>query len=141
MCELIKEKEGLREIAYLCPAGYWTYGYGSRFKADGTPVKQGDTITRQAAEALLKDYLTKNVFPLFNQIPYKLTNSQKDAISSLVFNVGKSSFTNSKLFKAIKEKDYENIVRQWDWFKCAGQVSKGLVKRRVEELYLFVRDL
>ena len=141
MCELIKEVEGFSEIAYLCIDGYWTYGYGSRYKADGTPVKQGDTITRQAAEALLNDYLIKNVHPLFKQVPYTLTQNQKDSICCLVFNVGKKSFENSKLFKAIKEKDYENIVRQWDWFKCNGKVVKGLVKRRVKELALFMGDL
>lgn len=141
MCDKIKEKEGFSEIAYLCPAGYWTYGYGSRYKADGTPVKQGDTISKQAAEALLNDYLIKNVHPLFKQIPYRLTRSQEDAICSLVFNVGRKAFENSKLFQAIKEKDYENIFRQWDWIKCAGKVSKGLVKRRVEELEMFVKDL
>lgn len=141
MIDLIKGFESFSEIAYLCPAGYWTYGYGSRYKLDGTPVKQGDTITRQAAEALLNDYLIKNVHPLFRQIPYSLTQNQKDAICSLVFNVGKNGFINSKLFKAIKEKDYENICRQWDWFKCNGKVVKGLVVRRVKELYLFIKDI
>lgn len=141
MCDLIKEFESFSEIAYLCPAGYWTYGFGSRYKADGTPVKQGDSISKQGAEALLNDYLIKNVYPLFKQIPYKITRNQEDAICSLIFNVGKNSFINSKLFKAIKEKDYENIVRQWDWFRCGGKVSKGLIRRRVAELALFVKDL
>ena len=141
MCDLIKEEENFSEVAYLCPAGYWTYGYGSRYKADGTPVKQGDTITKLAAEALLNDYLIKNVHPLFRKIPYQLTQRQKDAICLLVFNVGKTAFENSKLFKAIKEKDLEGIFREWDWIKSNGKVLKGLVKRRIAELFYFTRDL
>lgn len=140
MCDLIKKWESFSEVAYKCPAGYWTYGYGSRYKVDGTPVKEGDTISKLGAEALLNDYLIKNVYPIFKKIPYQLTQRQKDAISSLVFNVGVNSFLKSKCFKAICEKDFENIFRQWDWIKIGGVVSKGLVKRRSEELALLLAD-
>lgn len=141
MCDLIKEFEGFSEIAYKCPAGYWTYGYGSRYKADGTPVKSGDEINKLGAEALLNDYLIKNVYTLFKEIPYSLSQQQKDAICSLVFNVGKSSFVKSKLFKAIKEKDIEQIFRQWDWIKINGKANKGLARRRSTELSIFLKDL
>ena len=58
MCiDIIKEYEGFSEIAYRCPAGIWTYGFGSTKRPDGTPVQEGDTISKQAAEALLTDYL------------------------------------------------------------------------------------
>ena len=139
MCEIIKRYEGFRAQAYRCPAGVWTIGYGTTVYPDGTPVKKGDQITEERAEAFLIDYIIKNIKPIFDKIPYRLTQNQKDAICSLVYNIGKGAFLKSKLFKAICEKNYQEICRQWDWgYK---QNLKGLFKRRTEELYLFIKDI
>lgn len=139
--DLIKKYEGFSEFAYRCPAGVWTIGFGSTFWSDGTPVKEGDTITEQMAEALLNDYLIKNVYPIWSKIPYSLTEKQKEAICSLCYNVGVNSFLNSNLFKAICEKDIAGIFKNWDWIKAGGKVLKGLAKRRSEELFLFLSDM
>jgi lysozyme len=49
--ELIKQFEGLRLKAYLCPGGVWTIGYGHT-----SGVKSGMVITKaQAEEYLLSD--------------------------------------------------------------------------------------
>jgi hypothetical protein len=48
---LIKEHEGLRPDAYLCPAKIWTIGYGST----GPHVCAGLRIDAAEAEALLRD--------------------------------------------------------------------------------------
>lgn len=141
MCELIKKYEGFSPVAYYCPAHKLTIGYGTTVYPDGTPVKKGDQITQERAEAYLNDYLIKNVRPLFDKIPYTLTKNQEDAICSLVYNIGKGAFVKSKLFKAICEKNYEQIFKNWDWIKANGTVLKGLVKRRTEELYLFMTGI
>lgn len=138
---LITKWEGCRLTAYKCSAGIDTIGYGNTTYPDGSKVKPGDVITQTYAEALLKDYVERNICPLFTKIPYKLTTGQQAAIASLVYNVGASAFLNSKLYTAICERDLKEICRQWDWFTAGGKVLKGLVKRRVEELYFFVRDL
>ena len=83
---LIKKYEGLRLQAYKCPMGIWTIGYGNTSYSDGRSVQEGDIITKEYAEALLTDYLIKNVYPVFGKIPFKLTEGQKDAIGSLVYN-------------------------------------------------------
>ena len=139
MYDLIKRYEGFKPQAYKCPAGVWTIGYGTTVYPDGTPVKKGDQITQERAEALLIDYIIRNIKPIFDKIPYRLTQGQEDAICSLVYNVGKGAFIKSKLFKAICEKNYQEICRQWDFgFK---QNLKGLFKRRTEELYLFMQGI
>ena len=137
---LIKKFEGCRLQAYLCPAGVWTIGYGTTFYPDGTPVKAGDIITQSYADVLLNDYIDRHIRPLFTKFPYALTERQQSAIASLVYNVGESSFLRSNLYKAICDKDYSEICRQWDWYKADGKVLKGLVKRRVEELFTFMVD-
>ena len=43
--ELIKQFEGFESKAYKCSAGVWTIGYGATYYMNGTPVKEGDTIT------------------------------------------------------------------------------------------------
>lgn len=140
MISLIKKWEGCRTQAYRCPAGKWTIGWGNTSYPDGSPVKQNDIITQAYAEVLLLDYVQKNIYPIFQKIPYDLTLDQRRAVASLVYNIGAPAFLRSKLFKAICAKDYEQICRNWDWYKASGKVLKGLVKRRVEELFYFIKD-
>ena len=45
---VIKEFEGWRPRAYLCPAGKWTIGYGHTADAGPPPVKAGDVIASVA---------------------------------------------------------------------------------------------
>lgn len=138
---LIKRYESFRPQAYRCPAGKLTIGYGTTIYPDGTPVKKGDMITEKKAEEYLNDYIEKNIKPIFKRIPYVLTDNQERALESLIYNIGAGSFLRSKLFVAIKEKNYEQIFKNWDWIKAAGVVMKGLAKRRAEELYLFMKGI
>ena len=139
MISIIQKYEGCKLQAYRCPAGKWTIGWGNTSYPDGSPVKQHDIITKEYADALLLDYVMKNIYPVFQKIPYDLTLDQRRAVASLVYNVGTQAFLRSKLYKAICNKDYAEICRQWDFgFK---QNLKGLFKRRTEELYLFCKDL
>ena len=139
MIGLIKKFEGLRLQSYLCPMGVLTIGYGSTTWADGRKVVAGETITELHAEALLNDYLIKNVYPVFGRFPYSLTENQKSAIASLVYNWNANGFLKSKLFKALCVRDWATACREWDYgFK---NKLDGLFKRRTEELALFMRDI
>ncbi|WP_139377682.1 M23 family metallopeptidase [Solibacillus isronensis] len=51
---LIQKWEGFYVAAYLCPAKIWTIGYGLTKWPNGTPVKQGEKITKAEALILLK---------------------------------------------------------------------------------------
>jgi lysozyme len=50
--DLIKEFEGLRLEAHLCPAKVISIGYGTTRYPDGQAIKWGDKITEQQAESL-----------------------------------------------------------------------------------------
>lgn len=140
MISLIKKWEGCELKSYRCPAGKWTIGYGCTAYPDGKCIREGQYITKEYAEVLLLDYVQKNIYPIFKKIPYDLTLDQRRAIASLVYNIGASSFLRSKLFKAICEKDYEGIFHNWNWIRSNGKVLKGLIRRRSEELYYFLKD-
>lgn len=142
MFELIKRYEGCVLHAYPDPVTKgkpYTIGYGSTIYPNGKEVKEDDVITEEQADVMLTDYLLKNVYWIFNKIPHNLTLNQKRAIASLVYNVGANAFMKSKLYKAICNKDYATICKEWDFgFK---HNLKGLYKRRTEELYLFIQDI
>ena len=140
MCyDLIQKHEGCRLQAYLCPAGVWTIGWGTTRYPDGTPVKEGDIITQDYADALLTDYLMQEVYPVFDKIPFDLTLDQKRAIASLVYNWNADGFLNSKLYKAICKKDWASVYHEWDYgFKNS---LNGIFKRRAEEVHCFMKDI
>lgn len=137
--DLIKKYEGLSLKAYRCPAGILTIGYGCTSYPDGTPVKQGDVITKEKAEALLLDYVINKILPNIRDLD--LTDNQQAALCSLIYNVGFGAFSKSKCYKAIKNKDWETAFHNWDWIKGGGKVLKGLIKRRAEEMALFFADI
>lgn len=139
MYELIKKYEGCRLQAYKCPAGVWTIGYGTTVYPDGSPVKKGNMITQEKAEALLTDYICRNILPRLEDL--RITENQKDAICSLVYNIGWGAFSRSKCYKAIKEKDWNTAFKNWDWVSAGGKTLNGLIKRRAEEMGLFFADI
>lgn len=139
MSYLIEKYEGFSQIAYRCPAGVWTIGYGSTTWLDGTPVKQGDTISHARAQQLMDAWLMGNFFPKVRHV--QLSKDQLEALSSLVYNIGWPAFEKSKCWKAIQKKDWETAFKNWDWIKGGGKVLPGLIKRRAEEMFLFFKDI
>lgn len=137
--DLIKKYEGLSLKAYKCPAGINTIGYGTTSYPDGTPVKSGDVITKEKAEALLLDYVINKIMPNIRDLG--LTSNQETALVSLIYNIGWGAFSKSKCYKAIKAKDWGSAYKEWDWITGGGKVLNGLIKRREEERYLFFQDI
>lgn len=139
MNNLIKKYEGFSAEAYKCPAGIWTYGYGSTYKADGTPVKQGDTITKKQAEDLLNHYVIHNIRPKIADL--RLTDYQYEALESLIYNIGWTAFSKSKCYKAIKARDWATAIKNWDWYSAGRKPLNGLIKRRAEEIGMFFTEI
>ena len=136
MNNLIKKYEGCYLSSYKCPAGVWTIGYGTTY-INGLPVCEGMSISKDRAETLLDEWIKNEVMPYISDL--NLKGKQLEAIISLVYNVGGSAFKKSKLRQAILNKDYETVCREWDFgFKSN---LKGIYKRRVEELFLFISEI
>ena len=131
--ELIKEHEGFRSHAYLCPAGKWTIGYGHT-----GGVKSGDVITRAQGEAFLKSDVSE-CEKAVNAERLNLTQNQFDALVSFVFNFGGPKFKTSTLLKRIREDVNDPRIRYEfsRWIHSKGKVEPGLVKRRKVEADLY----
>lgn len=138
MYELIKEFEGYRSEAYQCSAGVWTIGYGSTTYPDGTKVKRGDKIDERTAEEMLGHYCENFIkYPKGNW-----TNSQKDALCSIIYNIGQSAFDRSSLKRHLERADWQAARTSWNkWIRAGGKVLKGLVRRRKKESEIFFKDL
>lgn len=140
MIDLVKKYEGLSLKPYRCPAGYPTIGYGLRYYPDGKEVKMSDEpISIEKAEVYLRDYVMRNIIPRIECLDP--TPNQTEALVSLIYNVGWNSFARSKCFKALKNHNWGEAFKEWNWITAKGKVLKGLVKRRSEEMYLYFKDI
>lgn len=131
---LVKRFEGLRLMAYLCPAGVWTIGFGHT-----GDVKQGQRISEHQAETIL-DFDLENVAEDVELAVagLSLTDNEFNALVSFAFNVGVGALRHSTLLKKLRAGDKQGAADQLPrWVKANGKVLPGLVKRREAERALF----
>ena len=134
---LVKSFEGFRPDAYLCPAKVWTIGWGS---TEG--VRQGDTITEEEAEKLLRRDLSKFEAGVEALLP-GLKDQQFSALVSFAFNVGLSALAGSTLTARIRGgEDPEQVIPEElpKWVKAGDTVLLGLARRRKAEIALAAKD-
>ena len=136
--DLIKQFESLRLDAYLCPAGFWTIGWGHT--AD---VWEGMRITEGQAEEFLRDDIrqVESGFPSVIRVP--LTQGQHDALVSLCFNLRGGALrlakTAPRLVARINSGDSAGAANELlDINRANGAVLPGLTRRREAERALFV---
>ena len=142
--DLIREFEGCKLVAYKCPAGVWTIGYGSTFYADGTPVKEGDKIDIYTANQLFDVVLAKFEkqvrLLLGDTLLVALPAEAIDSLISISYNIGTGAFAKSTLLKRIKANklDFDGIEAGFNmWNKSKGKVLNGLVRRRKAEFQMY----
>ena len=130
---LIKEFEGLRLKAYLCPGGVWTIGYGHT-----ASVKPGMVISEAQAEEYLKADLVRFERYL-NGLGLALNQNQFDALISFIYNAGTGNFSNSTLLRKVRANPQDNsIVDEFlRWVYSKGRVLPGLQRRRLAEMKLY----
>jgi lysozyme len=126
LIEKIKEFEGVKLVAYKCPAGIPTIGVGHT-----KGVKMGQKIQMAQVNSLLRSDLSP-IEVFLNKQPAKFTQGQFDALVDFAFNLGIGALSGSSLFKKAlaKAKDTEIKSEFIKWTHAAGRVLPGLVKRR-----------
>ena len=129
----IKEFEGLRLKAYLCPGGVWTIGYGHT-----AGVKPGMVISEAQAEEYLKADLI--AFERYlNGLGLALNQNQFDALISLRYNIGIGNFQKSTLLRKAQINANDNSIMDefLRWVYSKGRVLPGLQRRRLREMKLY----
>ena len=136
--EIIKEFEGCRLEAYLCPAGVPTIGWGST-----AGVKLGDRISQARADELLSDDVQARYLRLVELLPMirQWPGNRVAALVSWAYNVGLRAVQDSTLRKRLvagepPTKVVSEELPRWD--KAAGKPLAGLTRRRAAEVALFM---
>lgn len=126
LIQAIKEFESYRDVAYICPGGVCTIGYGHT-----KDVKWGDTCTKEEAEAmLLADLATFENY--VNGLYLDLTQGQFDALVDFAFNLGTAALAGSTLLLRIRARESDDRIQAEfrRWVYSNGKKLNGLVKRR-----------
>ena len=139
---LVKEFEGCKLNAYLCPANVWTIGYG----ATGDGIKSGIVWTQQQAESDLTRTLSLIDLALDRLLKKPANQNQKDAMISLIYNIGQSAFKNSTVLRMFNAGNYTlaaDAFLMWNKATVNGEkvVLAGLQRRRVAERELFLTEI
>jgi lysozyme len=122
-----------RALPYVCPAGYWTIGYGHVCEPDHAP------ITEDEADAYLSQDLRTALAATLRYCPVLATEpeSRLAAIVDFTFNLGAGRLQTSTLRRRINQRDWlgaaEELAR---WVYGGGRVLPGLTARRATEAKL-----
>jgi len=140
--KIIREFEGCRLDAYLCPAGVPTIGYGTT-QMDGRPVRIGDRITRERAEDLLAAHVDDCYLMLVELLPMirQWPGNRVAALVSWAYNVGIGAARDSTLrLRLLAGEDPVKVASEElpRWNKDGTMPLPGLTRRRAAEVALFV---
>lgn len=141
--EHVKRWEGLRLEAYPDPGSKdgnpWTIGYGHTSDAF-MKVYKGQKITQDQAEKALEYDLGEAEAIVMRLVKVPLTDGQRGALTSFVFNVGEGNFSKSTMLKRLNAGDYDAVPGQLaKWVKNDGKTMQGLVNRRAAEAGLWAK--
>lgn len=137
--------EGNVLTAYQDSVGVLTIGVGHTSAAGPPTVKKGMKITAAESDEILSRDLAGVEADVNKLVKVPLSQSQFDALVSLVFNIGGTSFRKSTLLRKLNAGDYAGAADQfrvWDMGTVNGKKVriKGLTTRRADERKLFLSE-
>ncbi|CAK8744475.1 Lysozyme RrrD [Sodalis praecaptivus] len=127
---LFQWHEGVRYNPYRDSGGVLSFCYGHT----GSDIVPGERYSAAECQALLDSDLKAAIAVVDANVTVPLTENQKAALASFVYNVGSGAFEHSTLLKKLNAGDRVgacNEIRRWKYVD--GKVSKGLVSRRAVE--------
>jgi lysozyme len=122
-----------RAYPYVCPAGYWTIGFGHLCDQSHPP------ITEIEAEGYLAQDLQTALRATLRYCPVLASESQERlaAIVDFTFNLGAGSLQTSTLRRRINQRDWPSAATELGrWIRGGGKVLPGLMVRRKAEVQL-----
>lgn len=156
--ELIKQFEGIKDgdpsttnlDPYLCPAGYWTIGWGHVVTdSQGKMLKGAENkqsayavypggISMAEAEALLADDVRRFAAGVERLVKVPLDDTRFCALVSFAYNVGIGALAESTLLRLLNEGAFDQVPAQlMRWTKSGGKELAGLKRRREAEAQLW----
>jgi len=134
-----KVKRGIEitAVPYICPAGFWTIGYGHLCDPKHPPIIEAE------AEVYLARDLQTALDATLRYCPVLVTEPESRLASLLdfTFNLGAGRLQTSTLRRRVNQRDWQGAVRELQrWVYGGGRVLPGLVARRSAEAALILRE-
>lgn len=124
-----------RAHPYICPAGYWTIGYGHLCQPDHPPISEEEGGLYLATDLQVALKATLLYCPV-------LVMESEDRLASIVdftFNLGAGRLQASTLRRRINQRNWGAAAIELDrWVRGGGRVLAGLVARRSAERQLLL---
>ena len=140
--ELAKRFEGFHRVAradpsraqpYICPAGYWTIGYGHLCEPTHPPITEVEAENYLASDLQTALAATLRYCPVLATEP----EGRLAAIVDFTFNLGAGRLQTSTLRRRINQRDWTAACQELRrWVYGGGKVLPGLVARRAAECAL-----
>lgn len=135
--ELAKRFEGFHRVPkadpgrahpYICPAGYWTIGYGHLCDPKHPPITEGEAEVYLAHD--LQTALAATL--LYCPVLATETEGRLAAIVDFTFNLGAGRLQTSTLRRRVNQRDWGAAGQELRrWVYGGGKVLPGLIIRRV----------
>jgi lysozyme len=126
----VPKRDPGRAHPYICPAGYWTIGYGRLCKPNHPP------ITEEEGEMYLQQDLRTALDATLRYCPVLVTEPETRlaAIVDFTFNLGAGRLQTSTLRRRVTERNWSSAAKELRrWVYAGGKVLPGLTLRREAE--------
>jgi lysozyme len=151
--QMIKHHEGVRVRPYRCPALLWTVGVGHVIEPAHINIKIEErkylpipygwdrTLSMAEVDEILEKDLRRFEAGVSRLCAAGLNQSRLDALVSFSFNVGLGNLQRSTLRMRHNRGDYTGAALAFRmWTKAGGKELPGLVKRRRDEMALYISN-
>lgn len=134
----IAQNEGLALGTYVDPVGIVTACFGQT----GPELELGQRFSEQECLAMLVDDLEVFDRQLTNLVRVPITDNERAAYLSFIYNVGAQNFSNSTLRKKLHHGDHVGACNELSrWVYAKGKKLQGLINRREAERQLCLKEL
>ena len=131
-CSMPKSDPG-RAYPYICPAGFWTIGFGHLCNPDHPPITEAEGEANLVADLQTALQATLRFCPVLAVEP----EGRLAAIVDFTFNLGAGRLQTSTLRRRVIQRNWAAAAQELRrWVYGGGKVLPGLVFRRETELLL-----
>ena len=134
-----KAKRGaeITAIPYICPAGFWTSGYGHLCDPKHPPITEAEAQIYLARDLQTALAATLRYCTVLATEP----ESRLAAIVDFTFNLGAGRLQTSTLRRRVNQRDWTAAASELRrWIYGSGKVLPGLVTRREAEAAWLLRN-
>lgn len=144
--DLAKQFEGFHRVPksdslrrahpYLCPAGFWTVGYGHLCPPDHPPITEGEAEVYLARDLQTALAATLRYCPVLATEP----EGRLSGVLDFTFNLGAGRLQTSTLRRRVNQRDWVAAAYELRrWIRGGGRILPGLLARREAEIELLLR--